>query len=213
MTLNIDYANIYNEKYQTLLSLNRKVGDYMRFMPFVKGKKGFQMAGGGVSDSGGGGGGYVLPSATSSTLGGVKIGTGVEVTSDGTISVSGGGGGSIPTYSPVEHQVTVWQEEVGGVLKKKPVYQKTVFDITPSTNQQIVVSNIDRLIDYSFKRSVGSPSTYFILYDGTTDSNKIGFNITSSHKLSIESASASYSGGSGTLSLFYTKSTDEWETV
>ena len=34
-----------------------------------------------------------LPIASASTLGGVKIGSGIEVTSDGTISASGGGGG------------------------------------------------------------------------------------------------------------------------
>lgn len=34
---------------------------------------------------------YTLPPATSDTLGGVKIGSGVDVADDGTISVSGGG--------------------------------------------------------------------------------------------------------------------------
>ena len=37
--------------------------------------------------------GGALPVATASTLGGVKIGSGILVQSDGTISVSGGGGG------------------------------------------------------------------------------------------------------------------------
>lgn len=37
-----------------------------------------------------GGGGYTLPAATSSTLGGVKIGEGISVTNDGTISASSG---------------------------------------------------------------------------------------------------------------------------
>lgn len=40
---------------------------------------------------GGGGGGYVLPTATASRLGGVKIGSGINVASDGTISANGGG--------------------------------------------------------------------------------------------------------------------------
>lgn len=40
--------------------------------------------------NGGGGGSYVLPAATSSSLGGVKIGEGISVQNDGTISVSGG---------------------------------------------------------------------------------------------------------------------------
>lgn len=48
--------------------------------------------------SGGGGGGYTLPPATASRLGGVKIGSGVTVQPDGTISVSGGGGGGTADY-------------------------------------------------------------------------------------------------------------------
>lgn len=38
----------------------------------------------------GGGGGYVLPTATDSRLGGVKIGSGINVAADGTISAEGG---------------------------------------------------------------------------------------------------------------------------
>lgn len=66
----------------------------MRLLPFLKPTKGVQIAGGGFPDSGGGGGSYTLPPATDTTLGGVKIGSGVNVTSDGTISVNGGSGGS-----------------------------------------------------------------------------------------------------------------------
>jgi len=40
-------------------------------------------------NGGGGGGGYVLPTATDTRLGGVKIGDGIDVDSAGTISVSG----------------------------------------------------------------------------------------------------------------------------
>lgn len=36
---------------------------------------------------------YVLPAATSGTLGGVKVGEGLSVTADGTLSTEGGGGG------------------------------------------------------------------------------------------------------------------------
>lgn len=43
-----------------------------------------------VSD---GGGGYVLPAATQSTLGGIKVGAGLDIDSGGTLSVSGGSGG------------------------------------------------------------------------------------------------------------------------
>lgn len=47
-----------------------------------------------VVDSGGGGGQYVLPVASQSTLGGVKIGSGITIDSGGTISAQGGGGES-----------------------------------------------------------------------------------------------------------------------
>jgi len=40
---------------------------------------------------GGGGDSYVLPPATDSTLGGVKVGSGLAVTGDGTLSASSGG--------------------------------------------------------------------------------------------------------------------------
>lgn len=47
-----------------------------------------------VTDSahggGGGGGSYVLPPATANTLGGVKVGAGLDVTADGTLSATGG---------------------------------------------------------------------------------------------------------------------------
>jgi hypothetical protein len=68
----------------------------MRLLPFLKPTKGVQIAGGGFPDSGGGGGSYTLPPATDTTLGGVKIGSGVNVTSDGTISVNGGGSYTLP---------------------------------------------------------------------------------------------------------------------
>lgn len=43
-----------------------------------------------VVDNGGGGGSYVLPVASQSTLGGVKIGSGITIDSGGTISAQGG---------------------------------------------------------------------------------------------------------------------------
>ena len=64
----------------------------MRFLPFSKAKKGWQFAGQGT-DTGGGGGSYTLPVASANTLGGVKVGSGLEITNDGTLSASGGGGG------------------------------------------------------------------------------------------------------------------------
>ncbi|MCP1275047.1 hypothetical protein NKW43_15425 [Gluconobacter albidus] len=50
--------------------------------------------------NGGGGGSYTLPPATSSTLGGVKVGTGLAVTTDGTVSVNVDLSGYLPVNNP-----------------------------------------------------------------------------------------------------------------
>ena len=47
-------------------------------------------------DNGGGGGGYVLPPATPTTLGGVKVGKGLSVASDGTLSLAAPAVGDTP---------------------------------------------------------------------------------------------------------------------
>lgn len=59
-----------------------------------------------IAKNGGGGGGYVLPTATASRLGGVKIGSGISVEEDGTISASGGGGGT-SNYNQLTNQPQV----------------------------------------------------------------------------------------------------------
>lgn len=74
-----------------------------------------------IEDAMEGGEPYVLPTATSSRLGGVKIGSGVNVSEDGTISVSGGskihvhtfpnqrivaGGGQLGITVPGEYDLT-----------------------------------------------------------------------------------------------------------
>lgn len=103
----------------------------MRFMPFVKGKKGFQMAGGGVSDSGGGGGGYELPIASAGTLGGVKIGSGLSITSSGVLSSSGG-----HNYSSTEVDTGIkW-------IDGKTIYQKTITSRATTSNTSIDLSTL-----------------------------------------------------------------------
>lgn len=49
-----------------------------------------------VTPATGTGGSYTLPIATSTTLGGIKVGTGLAVTADGTLSSTATGGGSTP---------------------------------------------------------------------------------------------------------------------
>lgn len=91
----------------------------MRFLPFTKNKGGVQFAGLGYDSDSGGGGSYTLPPATTSTLGGVKVGSGLSVESDGTLSATGGGSGGGLTYSATEHVVGTW-------LDGSDVYEKTL---------------------------------------------------------------------------------------
>lgn len=129
----------------------------MRFLPFAKGKKGFQFAGGGVSDSGGSGGGggsYTLPPATSSTLGGVKIGSGVNVTSDGTISVSGGGGGGGGFDYSTSEEVNTGHKWIDGKSIFCKVYYIPNQVNLNSTGYTTIISdanlkNVDTPIDYT----------------------------------------------------------------
>ena len=58
----------------------------MRIMPFMKRKKGVQFAGVGL-DTGGGSG--TLPIASADTLGAVKIGNNLNITSEGVLSAEG----------------------------------------------------------------------------------------------------------------------------
>lgn len=57
----------------------------LRSLPFFKAKKGWMFAGGGLSADGGGGGGS-LPIATTETLGAVRVGYGLNVANDGTLT-------------------------------------------------------------------------------------------------------------------------------
>ncbi len=58
------------------------------------------LAAGGIGE-GGGGGGYVLPIASASTLGGIKVGSGLSIDANGVLSATGGGGGSVDHLSDI----------------------------------------------------------------------------------------------------------------
>ena len=111
----------------------------MRIMPFMKRKKGVQFAGIGLDTGGGGGGSYVLPPATSNTLGGVKVGTGLEVTEDGILSSSGGGGVNYSTT----RQDTGIKDINGDTVYSKTIVQNITgdkwFEITVDTGIKAVI--------------------------------------------------------------------------
>lgn len=63
-----------------------------------------------------GGGSGTLPPATSSTLGGIKVGSGLTITPDGVLSATGGGGGGGATYT-AGNGIEIEDEEISVVLK------------------------------------------------------------------------------------------------
>lgn len=71
-----------------------------------------------VGTGGGSGEGYTLPPASATTLGGVKIGSGINVTADGVISANGGGG--TPYELPAATTTTLGGIKVGDNLTITP---------------------------------------------------------------------------------------------
>lgn len=95
-----------------------------------------------LGQSGGGGGGYVLPTATPTTLGGVKIGDGINVDSAGTISVSGGDNNVLKTV--LELPLSADTNDVYNYLEKQPIFSATVGN-NEITTQSFSLSSGDRL--------------------------------------------------------------------
>lgn len=58
------------------------------------------------------GGSYVLPIASSDTLGGVKVGTGLSINGEGVLSTSGGGSSTMTVFtnSPIIYQDLTWNQ-------------------------------------------------------------------------------------------------------
>lgn len=97
--------------------------------------------------NGGGGGGYVLPTATDTRLGGVKIGQGIDVDSAGTISVTGGTGGEgIHIYNHLyeaEYE-RVWLDEYGKATSATSLENNALikfYDISKYEGQETVLSD------------------------------------------------------------------------
>ena len=78
---------------------------------------------------GNGGGGYVLPVASQSTLGGVKIGSGISIDSGGTISAEGGSGGG--DYMIVE-ALSAITTPTDGMIAYVPAHTETYTGYTIS---------------------------------------------------------------------------------
>ena len=77
-------------------------------------------------NGGGGGGSYVLPTATANRLGGVKVGSGVTITNDGTLSTEEATVIDLAVLSAMTSadRVDFWDEVYGKVSDGKSVFMK-----------------------------------------------------------------------------------------
>jgi len=123
-------------------------------------------------------------------------------------------------YSPNEHVVGEWQEMVDGVLKKKPLYEKTIVDAVtlPSMNNVVVYElgsgYIIRDYDGYAKDSNGNP-TYLLKFSGNNAPLNIYLNTPNigSINFSIGTGDADWIGRKVDITLFYTKTTDTWQPI
>lgn len=136
----------------------------VRSMPYVEAEGKPQFAGMGSGGSSGGGSGYTLPVASASTLGGVKIGDGVNVSSDGTISVEGGGGGI--NISTTDSKIgTVGGNDLMCIMGNFPT--NTNFDSTGSAiTTGILLDGVDLLGGCIIENGIAFPITTSSIENG-----------------------------------------------
>lgn len=140
----------------------------------VQTEQGPQLAVPTVDLNGGGGGGYVLPAATAETLGGVKVGEGLSVTEDGTLSVQGGGGGgSVPT-------LTWFDKNTGSILDVSSV-SGDIYEVFRNgrlmhkgftqAQHKIYSANPSEYIKLLIQLNTNTASTWKMLYRYTPPNN------------------------------------------
>ena len=107
-----------------------------------------------------------IPPATTQTLGGVKIGSGVSVTEDGTISVEGGGGSDI-------FKVTF--EDVG-TSDVEYTADKTYEEVLAAFNAGKTIIGFE---DYYKERYTLSTANHGLLFTCISDAGSTGFTLKS----------------------------------
>lgn len=137
---------------------------------------------------GGGGGSYTLPIATDSVLGGVKVGNGLSIESDGKLNVNA----SVPSevqYSTIERKIGTWVD--GAAL-----YEKTlVGSIELKGYNRASIGNISNLL----------PNSNIKFYDCTMSSDA---GIINANRADVFIALDE--GGDLRISQNYTSATKTW---
>lgn len=104
---------------------------------------------------GGGGGQYVLPAATASRLGGIKVGSGLTITNDGVLSTSGGtapAGGKTPIVIEEHYDDPTWTAIYNGIAASAVSMGVEEF----AKNYDIYIEKLDDQENpYSVQQAVG----------------------------------------------------------
>ena len=137
--------------------------------PAKAGEQNYVLTGSGKWVPNAGGGTYELPIASATELGGIKIGEGLEISEDGTLTVLGGGGGS-GSGSGVEYHEgdgIQFKQETG-----KALYQ--VLDYIEATGTQridtdIMLSGTSHVVDITYQLTDITVDNYVYTVGGIFD--------------------------------------------
>lgn len=149
-----------------------------------------------IEEGGGGGGGsYELPVATGTRLGGVKIGSGIDVTADGTISVASSGSGGEGGLTPGD-MATLDKRYL-----RKDTDDETTHSITvPKLLSEDFLSGIDGTGFYLGNKAHDGKDTYSHLeIDNLLVRNKAIFEELEIRKLSYVNGNIVLSAAGGTI--------------
>lgn len=156
-----------------------------------------------------GGSDYELPIASSSTLGGIKVGANLSIDENGVLSASASGGsgsgGTTDIYSTAETKTNkVW-------YNGKPIYRKVFKMLTPETKGSFVVipHDITNIAEITNRIAFFRASNLYYYADFCEDSSHRFLCVPSTADFSIFLGSALFSNADMTIILEYTKTTDE----
>ncbi len=109
----------------------------------------------------GGGGSYTLPTASGSTLGGIKIGSGLSIDGSGVVTASGGGGGGADLYAANESSPSAQPSATG-------TNSIAIGESAVSTGRRSLAVGTSRAAgNYSVAMMIGSNSTSYGTYGGS----------------------------------------------
>lgn len=167
-------------EYERLMSFIREYVGASRFEdgemglvpPALAGEQDYILTGSGkwVPNAGGSGETYELPIASATELGGIKIGEGLEISEDGTLTVIGGGGGSGSGGGGAEYHEgdgIQFKQETG-----KALYQ--VLDYIEATGTQridtdIMLSGTSHVVDITYQFTDITVDNYVYTVGGIFD--------------------------------------------